>query len=273
MFEAGDAAARRLGLRLIAFDRPGYGLSPLDYGATLPSRTSVFAELPDALGLARFGLIGISGGAPYAAALAAHFGERVAALALVSPLGPVAELEAARGRHDGAPHLTMTHRAFFLSLPAHPWVLRANAEVAMRAFRWAPHSFASLFSHLLPASDRAIVGREEVAKSIVEMTIEATRTGSAGGVADMEIYAEPWHVDLASVKAPCKVWQGQEDTIVPVEAALHLARSIPGCRLETIADAGHFWIYDHVEAVLSQVRDMMLERLPRADVAGENVRH
>ncbi len=44
MFDVADAPARACGVRLIAFDRPGYGLSPLDYGATLKSRTEVFAD-------------------------------------------------------------------------------------------------------------------------------------------------------------------------------------------------------------------------------------
>jgi len=257
MFEVADAEAARLGLRLIAFDRPGYGLSPLDYGATLHSRTEVFAELPDVLGLGRFALVGISGGAPYAVALAARLTHRVNGLALLSPLGPVGGVQETERREVGG-HLSIAHRSFFLSLPAHPWLLRANAEVAMRAFRAAPHTFASLFSHLLPEEDRRIVGRPEVAASIVDMTMEATRTGISGGVADLEIYAEPWHIDLKAVTAPSQLWQGLADLIVPVEVSLRLARELPRCGMHKIEGAGHFWIYEHIAEVLYAVREMML---------------
>ena len=91
MFASADEPARRLGLEIIAPDRPGYGLSPLDADPTLESRTDQNVALVDALGLDRFAVIGVSGGAPYAVALAARLGSRVTNLALVSPMGPIAE--------------------------------------------------------------------------------------------------------------------------------------------------------------------------------------
>ena len=45
-------------------------------------------------------------------------------------------------------------------------------------------------------------------------------------------------------------------TIVPVEVALGLGALIPGCRVERIANAGHFWVYDNIELVLSELRKL-----------------
>ncbi|MCB1519343.1 MAG: alpha/beta fold hydrolase [Hyphomicrobiaceae bacterium] len=251
MFEVADAGALALGIRLIAFDRPGYGLSPLDYGATLASRTEIFAELPDALGIDRFALFGISGGAPYAVALAARLGSRVTALGLVSPLGPIADV--CRSDESDRVDLSFAHRSFFLDLPNHPWVLRANAEAAMRGFRLAPRAFASLFAHLLPEADSAIVSNADVADNIVAMTMEATRNGISGGVADLQIYGEPWNVDFGAIEARAKLWQGTADSIVPIEVALRLGALIPGCEVEQVPDAGHFWVYEHVPEILAAV--------------------
>ena len=251
MFDVADAPARACGVRLIAFDRPGYGLSPLDYGATLKTRTEVFAELPDALGLNQFSILGVSGGGPYAVALAAHLGDRVSGLALVSPLGPVADVT-----YRSAPEpvsISYSHRVFFLDLPRHPWLLRANAEVAIRSFRAAPRFFASAFAHLLPKADREIVAREEVVRSMIDMTLEATCHGIQGGIADLEIYSEPWHVDYAKVTARSRLWQGSEDAIVPAHVALELGRLIPGCEITRLDGAGHFWIYDTIPDLLKGV--------------------
>lgn len=251
MFDVADKAARACGVRLIAFDRPGYGLSPLDYGATLQSRTETFAQLPDALGLETVTLFGVSGGGPYAVALAARLGRRVKGLALVSPLGPVADV-GARSASDPV-HLSVMQRALFLDLPRHPWVLRANAEIAMRSFRAAPRLFASAFAHLLPEDDRMIISREEIAESMIEMTLEATQHGIQGGIADLEIYAEPWHIDFAQITAPACLWQGTGDTIVPVGVALKLGSLIPGCEVKQLEGRGHFWIYDAIPDLLRAV--------------------
>jgi pimeloyl-ACP methyl ester carboxylesterase len=79
------------GIRIISVDRPGYGLSDAVSGR----RNRKLADWPrdirillKALSISRFALFGMSGGAPYAAMVAAAMPDQVAALALVSGLGP-----------------------------------------------------------------------------------------------------------------------------------------------------------------------------------------
>lgn len=254
MFDVAHGAARDAALRIIAFDRPGYGLSPLDYGATLSSRTDTFLELVEALQLDRFAVIGVSGGGPYAVALAARLGRRILALGLVSPLGPVADV-GARSSPDPV-HLSVAHRTFFLDLPRHPWLLRFNAEVAVRSFHAAPKLLANSFLHLLPNVDREIVERPDVVRSVIAMTLEATRNGISGGIADLEIYSEPWHVDYSGIAAPSRLWIGEEDSVVPIEVAVRLGELIPGCEVIRKPAAGHFWIYGAIPEVLAQVGAM-----------------
>ena len=255
MFDVANEHARATGLRLIAFDRPGYGLSPLDYGASLSSRTETFAELPEALGLDRFALLGISGGAPYAVALAARLGGKVTALGLVSPLGPVADLVCTEANPL---RISTAHRWFFIDLPRHPWLLRLNAEITARSFRIAPKFFSSMFLHVLPDVDRVILEREDVATSMIDMTLEATRHGISGGVADLEIYGQPWHVDYGTITAPARLWQGTADTIVPSNVAFKLAELLPDCALSRVDNAGHFFVYDAIPDVLAGLRELTL---------------
>ena len=88
-------AARRLGLRLLAVDRPGFGQSTFQAGRTVGGWAADVAALADHLALERFSLVGVSGGAPYALACAAQLSHRLARVALVCPLGP---LDVANGR-------------------------------------------------------------------------------------------------------------------------------------------------------------------------------
>ena len=83
---SGHDAARRLGVRLIAANRPGYG-------ASTPGRPSYrrvaddVVELADELGLDTFGVLGMSVGGTFALACAAYHPERVRSAALVATPG------------------------------------------------------------------------------------------------------------------------------------------------------------------------------------------
>src|SRR4051812_34137799 len=60
-----DAEVRALGLRVIAVERPGYGLSTFVPRRTIASWPADVTELADALGIERFGVYGYSYGGPY----------------------------------------------------------------------------------------------------------------------------------------------------------------------------------------------------------------
>ena len=76
----------RLGIRLISYDRPGYGDSPRLPGRRVDHAAADVAAIADHLGVDRFAVLGRSGGAPHALACAALLPERVTrAAALVGP--------------------------------------------------------------------------------------------------------------------------------------------------------------------------------------------
>jgi pimeloyl-ACP methyl ester carboxylesterase len=92
----GRRAAEKLGLRVVVVERPGSGLSaPRAYAAVADWATDI-AHVADALGAERLGVVGLSGGGPYALACGAvpPLAARVAAVAvlggIVSAVGPEA---------------------------------------------------------------------------------------------------------------------------------------------------------------------------------------
>lgn len=88
-----DAAARRLGLRVVAVDRPGFGCSSLAAGGGFAAFAVDVEALCATLGLRRVAIWGHSVGCAYAAACALHEPLRrrrlAARLALVSPWVPL----------------------------------------------------------------------------------------------------------------------------------------------------------------------------------------
>lgn len=254
MFDVTDEAAKRLGLRLYCPDRPGYGLTPPDDEPSLDSRVGDLEKIVDALSLRRFMVLGVSGGGPYAVALAARLGSRVSGLGLVSPLGPVAHFQAAQaaGRiADDHEQMSRGHHIFFLDLPKHRSVLAFQAGLSARVFRAAPHLFARLFAWSLSAADSKVLQQAHVQESIISMTLEALRQGVDGGLSDLEVFSKPWPVSFEAITAPSILWQGTADWIVPAAVSVWLSGLIPNCRLERLEDCGHFWVYDHIEEVLA----------------------
>ena len=52
-------------------------------------------------------------------------------------------------------------------------------------------------------------------------------------------YYGPWDFDLGDVQKFVTVWQGANDTWVPMEHARRLTSLLPSSRLEVVAGAGH----------------------------------
>ena len=138
----GPRHPRHAGLALhVRADRPGERARG-DCGLSRPSapdtgsrsfggRTSLgeaaadLEQCADALGLGRFALIGVSGGGPYAVAAAAAMPDRVALLALVNPVGPIADCHR-RIR------MSKPHRLIFARL--------GRSDAACAAFFWSLRS-------------------------------------------------------------------------------------------------------------------------------------
>jgi len=84
-----DALIAQTGIRYVVVDRPGFGRSEPSPGRTVAAFAADVEDLADALGFARFSVIGVSAGAPYALACAwALAVGRLAATAAVSALAP-----------------------------------------------------------------------------------------------------------------------------------------------------------------------------------------
>lgn len=249
MFAVADTAARRLDLRIIAPDRPGYGLSDPLRGRSLGDWAGDVAQLMDHLAIGRAAVLAISGGGPYAIATAAQLGPRIRGLALVSPLGETAEAGAAA-------KLSRAEHAFFVGLPRHPALLRCGAAMGRMAFTRAPNLAFSAFRSMLATADRSVLATAAAREIVIDMTREALRAGIEGAVSDMAIYGQTWGVDIGAIDCPSVLWQGTADTIVPVELAFELGRRLANCSVRRLEGQGHFWVLEHIEDVLLVVGQM-----------------
>jgi pimeloyl-ACP methyl ester carboxylesterase len=82
-------AAAEAGLRVVALDRPGYGLSDFQPGRVITGWPADVAEAADLLRIGKFSVAGASGGGPYALACAWRLPGRVIRAAVISGVGPL----------------------------------------------------------------------------------------------------------------------------------------------------------------------------------------
>lgn len=244
-FSVAEEPAAALGLSIIAPDRWGYGDTDPHPVPTLAAFAGDMAALADHLSLRRFAVMGVSGGGPFAAACAARLGQRVAALALVAPVGPMSR--------EPDREISVFHRFCFGPLARRPGV----SEAVFRTFRRLLLRSPDLAMHIamlrVPSADRAILARGETRRRLALTFAEGLRSGAIGPTIDLELFGKPWGLPLANVTAPARLWLGSTDRNVPLSAARRLAERIPTADITELADQGHLWVAEHYGEVLGWI--------------------
>ncbi len=237
---AGPAAAQR-GVRLVAPDRPGIGSSGRCRGRTVADWAGDVAVLADHLGLDGFSALGWSAGGPFALALAAGLGARVRAVALVGGMAP---LEPPLSAADLG--LAADRRLFPLAGRSPG---RAAATLWLLAHLPRRVVFRQMARGLPSAADRAVVGAMTLHQATDDLRGAAAH-GVGGLVDDYAVAGGSWGFRPEDVAAPVTLFQGAEDTLVPMAHAEHLAGRLPQGRLVVVPGAGHFLLHTHLDDVL-----------------------
>jgi len=244
----GAVEARAQGIRLIAFDRPGWGESDPLRGRRLTDWPHDIAAAADQLGCDRFNLIGVSGGAPFALACAAALPDRVGCTAIVCGLGPVIAMR----KDDGM----MWHNRAGLTLASRArWLVRPTMGLGGPLLkRFCKIAIDNLMRHAGPA-DRAALADPAIRDVLTREFQEAFRRGGAGAAEDGLIYGADWGIDLAAIRAPVHLWHGEDDRIVPPAMGRWVAERIPGARATFKVGEGHFSIViHHLAEILEALR-------------------
>ncbi|HEV2272283.1 MAG TPA: alpha/beta hydrolase [Steroidobacteraceae bacterium] len=241
-------AARRLGLRLLALDRPGFGHSTFQAGRTVGGWATDVAALADQLALGRFSLVGVSGGAPYALACAAQLSHRLARVALVCPLGP---LDVANGRAG-----MLAQDRVMLALAAHAAPL-ARGVVHMLAhwMRQDADRYVEFMMAGMMSPDRDLFADPGYRSLVMASTAEALRQGGTGAAWELTLIARPWDFRLQDVRMAVSLWQGLADQILPPAMARRLAAALPACNPRYFPGEGHLsLVVRHIGEVLAELR-------------------
>jgi pimeloyl-ACP methyl ester carboxylesterase len=241
-----SAAATDAGIRLVSYDRPGYGGSTPHPGRTVASAADDVAAIADQLGVERLAVWGQSGGGPSALACAALLPDRVAAAAAVAPLAPY-QAPALDWFAGMAEDVAQMHR---LAIAGRDALQQAMPQLAEALTSADLARFVEFSSPTLPPPDQAILKTNAAAHLFANLR-EGLAPGAEGGIEDELALVAPWEVDLAGVRVPVSLWSGEQDTDTPAGHARWLAAAIPGAESRLFPEDGHLsLIYGREREVL-----------------------
>ena len=231
----GHEAAMRSGVRLLAFNRPGYGRSsPLPPGLAQVGRDGL--DVLDRYDVDRCAVLGFSGGGPYALATGLADQSRVTVIGVAAGIGPWTQIEDPDPDDWERPLLERAERGD---------VAGAEAGFAARA--------AEEFGWLSPdlADDEVLAGffGDAPVEAIAWLDATGRRRWAAdtrdalatydGYVRDNLSWGTTWDLDLGRLEVPCHLWYGAEDGMVPPTHGAWLRDRLPDARLEIRAGEGH----------------------------------
>ncbi len=234
-----------MGIRLIALDRPGFGLSDFKPRRTIFEWPDDVVKIADALRINRFATIGVSGGGPYAAACALKIPQRLTAVAIVCGLGPL-------DTPNGTDRMVRTNHLIFFLGRRLPWLAKISLWRIAYQVRRNPEGTLRRMIVALPDPDKAVLARPEVKTAMKDNVVEAFRGGSRGAACELLLYTRPWGFLLEDIATRVNLWHGEQDVSVPPTMGQYQARTIPNCRAIFYPGEGHFsLVINHMEEVLS----------------------
>jgi pimeloyl-ACP methyl ester carboxylesterase len=235
-----------LGVRLITYDRPGYGESDRQFGRTVASAAADVAAIADALGLVRFAVVGRSGGGPHALACAALLPGRITRAAALVGAAPWE----AEGLDWFAGMTQANIIEFSVARRGHDAVAK-RLELAATRIRADPKQMIAGLYADLTESDRQVVADAGIRKMLVSNYAEAFRRSAGGWIDDVIALTAPWGFDLADIVVPTLLWHGAEDMFTPVGHALWLGGRIPGSIAIVEPGRSHFDALNVLPGVLA----------------------
>lgn len=229
----------RLGIRLIAFDRPGYGGSDRLEGRDVAAAAVDVLTIAEALKLDTFALVGRSGGGPHALAAAALLPGRVTRVAALVSLAP----QGAEGL-DWYEGMTESNVVEYNAAASGVGVLETRLAPKAAAIRANPESLISGLYQELSPSDRQTVADLGIRRMLVDNFAEGLKHSAYGWIDDAMAFSKPWGFDPADIAVPTLLWHGALDGFSPVGHARWLADRIPDAKVIVQPGVAHFGALD-----------------------------
>ncbi len=240
-----DQPAKKVGLRIIAVDRPGFGRSTFKPNRKLLDWPNDVAELADRLKLKKFSVAGGSGGAPYALACAYKIAYRLFSVAVIAGPMPPKNID-----HSG---LNFSQQ---FVLKAWSFLGKYSLPTVWLYCLLVTHfsgAYLNFFTRGRAKSDRLAMKDQKLRKQVLKDSREAFCQGDRAIFQDQRIYSGDWGFRLEEIKTKVFLWHGMLDKNARFWMAKYVASHLKNCQATYFPNDGHYLMLNHAEEILSKL--------------------
>ncbi|MDG4663462.1 alpha/beta hydrolase [Mycobacterium sp. 236(2023)] len=243
----GRRAAEKLGLRVVLVERAGAGLSDAHRYEQIGDWADDMAHVADLLGADKIGVVGLSGGGPYALACAGMpaLRDRVVAVAVlggvIPSVGPDATASGAIALARQMSSVTSALRKPFAAVTAA--MLTPVIPLAHLAY--------SGLAAAMPDGDKRVFANPEIEAMFIDDIVNVANGRFQALLDDARLFGVDWGFRLGDVKVPVRWWHGDTDSIISLEDARAAAAHLPHADLLVMPDESHLGGFAKADDVLA----------------------
>ena len=255
-----DPEASKVGARIISIDRPGYGWSSPHKDRTVLSHAQDVDALANHLGLQRYGVLGISGGGPYALACARALpADKLRAVSIVCGLGSPdmgywgMNWKSWAGWTFGQRMFPGLCRWWFSREPGARLDLSEDERMGLmrKAFE---KDKAKMHEKDIP-----VLGEKDFMRMYLRRSAEVYRQGMNGLSNDFKVLNSDFGFRIEDIRKdlPVQLWHGRLDNMVPLQHAEKVAARL--------GENAHLRVSDDTHAsIWAERKEEYLRELVRA---------
>lgn len=250
------------GYQVIAYDRPGFGLSdkPIDFNYTMASQADFAIRLLDELGIEKATFVGHSQGGNVALHIALQHPQRVEKLALLAAAVTITD-DTDTGMLAGlGSGIFSLSTDLILQLPAATEVASAVLQIAFNPTIRAA-ILRTAYANPELVTDDVIAGYDQTFTTVGWEEALLAMIRDNGGAFNLDSFlGNPtefiWQADdsitpaeVATLDYPTLLLWGSADTWVPLETAFPLSDNLPDSTFKIYPDIGHMLMEETPESV------------------------
>jgi len=228
--------------RIIAPKRPGFlNSTPTHKKYSLHDHARDIIQLVDHLGIDTFKVIASSNGAPFAAALAHDYPQRVSQLLLISPIVPP--------HMDKLTSITTNNLLYKAGKYLPRAVFNQMTLIGFKSLAKRPDELISNNDKYVSNSERAFSNTPALRDYLKQWVKSSYPTRIPAVNDDLLVRIRKWRFKPEDIKVPVFLWHAKDDTTVDIACAKKLASTIPNCQTHYLEEGGHFIFFTHFDEI------------------------